>query len=189
MKSAQKRTFSLLFAALVLISALVLYVYFVRPAFDNIQELRGILQSKEQLYQDQNLAIGQVSDLIAQYRGTGDLQNIISQSFPLKEELSSIFNQLRSLASVNGLSIEIFGVKPQAFKVISSAPLVKETGTLQLSVRLIGSYAALKNFLSRMETNIRVMDLHQLTIERLGASNADLFAFNLVINTYYQASE
>lgn len=186
MKPSVKRTFSLLLSLALLLVSFAGYAILVRPAYKDVLGLRGVLRSKNQFLREQNLALGRVNDLILQYRGTGKLQDTISFSFPLEEDLASIFNQLRALAGLNGLSIEIFGVKPQAFKSLVKGTLVKDVGTLQLSLKLTGPYAAFKNFLKGLETNIRIMDIQQTTIERLGSPATDFFAYNLVISAYYQ---
>lgn len=179
MKPAAKRTFSLLLSAVLLVLAIIGYAVFVRPAYSEIVQLRGVLKSKNSFFKEQNLAISRVNNLILQYQGTGQLQDTISLSFPLKEDLSAIFNQLRTLAVLNGLTIDIFGVKPMAFQSLSGDPLVKNIGTLQLSLKLTGPYAGFKSFLRGLETNIRIMDTQETIIEGLDK-------YRLIINTYYQ---
>lgn len=176
----------MLFSGFLFIAAFTGYVFFIRPAYEDILELRGALKARSKLLQEQSLAIAKVNDLIIQYQGTGRLQDTVSLSLPLKEDLSSIFNQLRTLAEINNLSIEIFGVKPQSFKSLSERPLVKNIGTLQLSLKVTGPYQNFKDFLKGVETNIRVMDVQQATVEKVAASGADFFSYNLLINTYYQ---
>ena len=186
MRTAAKRTISLLLSLALLIVAVAVYTFFVRPAYDEIILLRGELSSKNQFLQEQKNAIGRVNELILQYRGAGKLQDTISLSLPLAENLSSVFDQLRILASMNGLLVEIFNVKPLALQSLARGPLVKNVGTLELSVRLVGSYGAFKDFLRNLENNIRVMDLQTVRVEHVGAGGSDLFAYNITVNTYYQ---
>ncbi len=188
MNPASKRTFSLMLSGVLLLAAFVGYAALVRPSYDEIIALRSALNAKSDLLREQNMAIAKVNDLIVQYQGTGRLQDTISLSFPLKEELSSIFNQLRTLAEINNLSIEIFGVKPQAFKVLSAETLVKNAGTLELSLRLVGSYENFREFIKGVETNIRLMDVQQVAIEKISGGN-NFFSYNLLINTYYQSDK
>jgi len=189
MKPAVKRTVSLLVSALVLIAAVVGYVILVKPAYREILQLRGVLKSKSDFFNEQSLAIGKVDNMILQYQGASKLQDTVSLSFPLKEDLASLFNQLRTLAELSGLRIEIFGVKPLSFQSLVAAPLIKNVGTLQVSLRVTGSYEAFKQFLGGLETNVRLMNVQQITIERLGSAAANLFSYNLLVNTYYQSSE
>ena len=90
------------------------------------------------------------------------------------------------MASVNNLTLEVFGVKPLAFRESASVALADRIGSLQLSLRAAGPYEGFKNFLKNIETNIRVMDVQSVAIEELGSSSSNYFAYNLIINTYYQ---
>ena len=169
--------------------AVIVHVLFVRPVYNEVVELRSTFKAKSEFYQDQGQAIIRVNDLIAQYQGAGQLQQTVSMSFPISEDLSAIFNQLRTLAEVNGLSIKIFGVKPLALQPLSSRSLVKNVGTLQLSLKVLGSYENFKGFLRGVETNIRVMDTQQITIEQVGKPGSNFYSYTLLINTYYQGEE
>lgn len=186
MKSTTKRAVSLLASVAVLVAALAIYGLFIKPAYNEIISLRGALDSKDRFLREQNLAFGKVNDLIVQYQSASQLQDAVSLSFPLKEDLASIFNGLRVLAAVNNLTVEIFGVKPLAFQELMAAPLVKRVGPLQLSLRVTGSYDGFKNFLKNIETNVRIMDIQNVSVERLGGPAANFFGYNLIINTYYQ---
>lgn len=186
MKSTTKRAISLLASGVFLILAFAVYGFFIRPVYDEVAGLRSELNSRDRFLREQNLALGKVSDLMIQYQGASQLRDTISLSLPLKEDLASIFNQLRVLAAVNGLTIDVFGAKPLAFQELARAPLIKRAGQLQLAVRALGSYDGFKNFLKNIETNVRVMDIQSISVERLGGPTANFFGYNLIINTYYQ---
>ncbi len=87
----------------------------------------------------------------------------------------------------------------------SAAQAVKPLGSFTLGLVGLASYEDLKNFLSQIETNIRIFDVQSLSMSPVpvvavlpvgGASgkNAsstapvshDLFNYNVVIKTYYQ---
>ena len=67
------------------------------------------------------------------------------------------------------------------------ASLVRPLGTLRLSLRLVGSYPAFKDFIRGLETNIRAMDVVSMKVEQSGGRGSDSFAYALVADTYYQA--
>ena len=56
--------------------------------------------------------------------------------------------------------------------------------TLQLKMQLKGQYQSFKDFLRALETNIRIIDLANLTVAP--DDKGQNFTFNLVANTYYQ---
>jgi len=186
MKPAAKRTISLLVSVAFLIVALSVYGLFISPVYDDVVVLRGELSSRDQFLQKQSYVLGKVDSLVSQFHGVSELQKTVSLSLPLDEDLSSIFNQLRVLASVNNLVVEVFGVKPMAFRELAAAPLAGRVGALQLSLRVSGPYEGFKNFLKNLETNVRVMDVESIAIERTGGLGTNYFTYNLVVNTYYQ---
>ena len=187
MRSTAKRSVSLLFSLFFIFVAIAFYIFFVRPSYTSILELRGTIASKDNFYTEQSQAIKKVKDLITKYKGSTKFQETLSLSFPIKENLSLVFSQLKALASINGLNVGSFTVKPLAFKPLAKNKLVKEAGVLELGIKLSGSYASFKDFLAGLENNIRLMDVQSFTIERATANpNTDFFNFNLTVQTYYQ---
>ena len=173
MKNSLQRTISLLGSLGLLVAAMVIYSSLIRPEYIQVNELRGILSAKTDLLFKQQSIIFQVEELLSQYQNSARIQETVSLSLPLKEETSSIFGQLQALAQANSLSIEVFGVQ--------NLPVTKNNlGALSVSLKVVGSYENFKNFLRGVETNIRVMDLSSLKIERA--------SYNVVLNTYYQTN-
>ena len=192
MKSSAKRAFSLLVSVILLIGALAVYAFFVRPAYDGVTALRGTLIAKQKLFVDKQAAVKKVQSLIMQYQGAGSLQDAISLSLPQNEEVSSVFNQLQAIAASNGMAVEVFNVQPLAMRSEGSGDkqvsLVRPLGTLRLSLRLTGSYGAFKDFVRGLETNIRAMDLVSMKVEPIGIRGGDNFSYTLVADTYYQGN-
>lgn len=185
MKPASKRALSLLASAGFLIAAFVVHALLIKPAYGEVKHLRGELKAKDRFLKEQSVAISKVNDLILQYQGAGPLRDAIALSYPLGEDLPSVFNQLKTLATVHGLAIKVFGVKPLAFRELIRAPLVKRTGVLELSLELAGPYQSFKRFIEGVETNIRVMDVKRFSIERLSTPESNFFSYNVTIHTYY----
>jgi hypothetical protein len=52
----------------------------------------------------------------------------------------------------------------------------------------VGSYSNFRNFLDKVETNIRIMDIKSVTVEELGKSNQDQYLFTVTVATYFQTS-
>ena len=200
MKSSAKRAISLLVSAFLLVGALIVYAAWVRPAYDTVTALRGSLIAQQNFFDEKKKAVDKVGTLIMQYKGAGSLEDMISLSLPQSEEVSSVFNQLQAIAGTNGMTVEVFNVQPLSMRSGSdeiaaakgkskdAIPLVRSVGTLRLSLRLTGPYAAFKEFVRGLETNIRVMDVVSMKVEPVGAKGADMFAYTLVADTYYQGN-
>ena len=188
MKASTKRAFSLLLASAFFVGTLFVYAFFIKPSYDGVILLRSMVVGKQQILEDQGQVIKKVNALIQQYQGAGSLQNVISLSLPTNEDVASILGQLYGIARFNGMTMEVFGIRPLPIKPAKDDDngLVRGLGTLRLSLRLVGDYQSIKGFVRGLETNIRVMDLVDLKIEPAAAPNEDIFLHNLIIDTYYQ---
>jgi len=184
LRPSGKRAFSLFVGASLLVASLAVYVVYLRPAYDEVSLLRGTLIAKQNLFEEKKQAVGKVEGLIKQYQGADRLEDVISLSLPISEEMSSVFNQLQAIAGSNGLTVQVFNVQPLSTKP-SEKSLVKPLGTLRLSLRLAGNYNAFKEFVRGLETNIRAMDIVSIKVESAG--KGDYFVYTVVADTYYQA--
>jgi Tfp pilus assembly protein PilO len=189
MRPTLKRTMSLVISLLFLLGTVMVYSIFIRPEYDIVNELRGTLVSKSNLLAEQKAIINQVQQLLSEYKNSARVQEAVSLSLPRTEEVASVFAQLQALAQANNLFIEIFGVQSlppkQTISSRGELAVVKDVGIVQVNLKISGGYEDLKSFLRGMETNIRVMDLISLRLEKSGRS-PDVYGYGLVVNTYYQ---
>ena len=98
---------SLLAGSGILIASLVGYATYLRPAYDEVSALRGTLIAKQNLFEEKKQAVDKVESLIKQYQGAGRLQDVVSMSLPVSEEVSSVFN--RSVMPISGRFVLLFG--------------------------------------------------------------------------------
>lgn len=187
-KPSTQRALSLLAAGLMVIIAIAVFATLVVPEYQKIQILKGELTGKSELYQEQKGVVEQVEKLIYQYEGVGGLKETLALALPTREEVADIVNQLNTITGANGMFIRSVGLDYLPIKEPKKPTLVKTSGSLRLSLNLLGSYAALKNVLGALETNIRVMDIATLKAEPAGdpKKDQDLFLYTLTIDTYYQ---
>jgi len=189
MKDSSKRLFGLLASLALLAGSFFVFVSFIRPEYARINQLRGDLASKEETYENQSKIIDEVKSLLEQYESISGLREAVSRAIPNEEDYATAINQIGSLARVSGLvleSIEPHLVTPKGTTSLStqtsSLPVLR---TLQMNLKLVGSYDAFKTFLERIETNIRVMDTANITI--LPSVSANNYAYTVVVKAYYQS--
>ena len=190
MKASTKRALSLILAMGLIVASVAVFAVLIKPEYQNIQNLRAILYSKTGMVEVEQKAIGQVQNLIADYKGTAKLGEQLSLALPTEESVSSVMSQLNAIAQLNniliqGVGIEYLPIKPSPTKLSSA----KGLGTLRLDLKLFGPYSSFKSFLGDMEKNVRIMDLKTLKIEQAGKSNNDVFFFTLGVDTYYQSKK
>lgn len=187
MRANFKRTTSLLASVALLVGAVVIYSSLIKPAHQEITDLRGRLVAQSRQLAEQQAVLTQVQNLLTQYRGAAQIRDAVSLALPLGEEIPSIFNQLQALARANSMALETLDIQSLPTKGVVTTrgvgSVVKDVAVLQISLKIGGGYENLKNFLAGMETNIRLMDVVNLKVEP-GRDGPPTYA--LVVNTYYQ---
>lgn len=187
MKSSNKRFLSLLASLLLLVAAIFVYSLLVAPAYQEINKLRGDLASKADALEAQQEISKQTKTLLDQYQSDlAGLQNTISLAMPIGIDYQSLVNQINGLTkNFNLLLVSLdFNLLPIAGQ--SATGVVKNTAPaiVQLKLQLKGQYQPFKDFLRALETNIRIIDLANLTI--VPDEKGQNFSYNVVANTYYQ---
>ena len=187
MKASTKRMFSIFLSAIFIIAALVIFVNFVKPVYKTITDKRSEVASRGKDLASIQTAIEQSKNNFADYRSLSDFQKSISLSLPQDQSLASAIYQFSSLALTSGLTVESINISELPFTPPSGEEnaLLKGTGTINLNIKATGSYESLKNFLDKLETNIRIFDLDSLKIDQIGEKSSDAFNFNIGVNTYY----
>ena len=67
MRASTKRILSIMISASLLIAVMIIYVKLIQPAYSDIQNLRGEIQARNNLLEEQNHAVNQVQNLISQH--------------------------------------------------------------------------------------------------------------------------
>ncbi len=190
MKASTKRVLSLLGTALLFVGALAFYSLFLLPAYTATNEMRGELAARSQLFEDQKRIVSRVSDLIAQYQGTANVQNTVSLTLPRDAATASMVAQLNGIAGASGIIIQSLSLQKQALRPSpgGNGEAAKPIGTVEANVRILGSYESFKNFLAGVETNIRLMDIKNWRIETPPKNVAGgTINYTVVVDAYYQA--
>ncbi len=189
MKGSTVRFVNLSLSLVLLASTILVYNALIKPAYTDVNILRGGLASRSDLLRDQRKIVEQVKNLLAQYQGLSGPQKAISIALPQIEEFPTLVNQLRSRAEASGLLLESINFQPLTFQSSESKDKSKQEipkmATVQISLQLRGSYAAVKALIQSLEANVRIMDMVSLNVATspTGGSN---YGYKLVVNTYYQ---
>lgn len=185
MKPSVKRMLGFLGIIALLVASLIIYASFIRPEYEKINQSRGSLATKSRFFEEQSEIIKNIGD----YLSTAEVnikksQELINSALPTDIETSSLFYQASTLARVNNLSMDEFGLEILPIKPTPAGALLKGRGIVQIELKLSGTYQSLKGFLTQLEKNIRLMDSVKLTIKTTAAK--DIHDYELVINSYYQ---
>ena len=195
-----------------LLSSLFMYWDLIQPAYGDAQQTKAQKNSLQVFFDSEEKVVEQVEKLVSSYEGQGRVQQAVSDVLPVKEDIAGALAQLYGLAQNNGLTVKSLSIStappilrkknttanPGTSELSDfSTSLQKGVGTISFGVQLSGSYENLKNFLSAIETNIRVFDVGQIEVQpaatvstsKTAGANVpqDIFGYGLAIKTYYQS--
>lgn len=195
MKQSSKRLLSLIVAVVFLFGAFFIYFNAIQPAYEEVQAARGEVYAREDFIETQKNVVEQVKLALEQYQGKEELQRAVSMAIPPGTNQSEIAHQVSALATQNQLTIQSLSAATptvQNVKEVEAAAgannnfKVKPLGVLSFQLKVSGTYANFKAFLSNLENNIRVVDVKSVSVEELGKSNQDFYLFSITVATYYQ---
>ena len=181
-------------AFVMILAAIIIYVNFTVAAYTSLDERRAELNALDELYSRKEKAIADVQNVLKNYdsdQKLKGLQDVISSSLPNAPQQSEILNQIRAIAGVNqlaltDLSLNISSVQSVTAKA-TSTQLIKPVAAISVQFKVIGYYADIKNFISSLENNLRVMDVRSISIDPLGKPDQDYYRADLTVITYYQS--
>mgnify|MGYP001591355304 FL=1 len=174
-------------------ASFVVYALLIKPAYADLNILRGILSSKTEALEVHGQIALKVKDLIANYKGVQNLQENISLALPREQSLAALYNQFYALASDTNLTLKALSAGAGTLRATAEDKSASKTpakiGTVQVSLTLSGTYESFRNFLEKLETNIRILDVASFAIAlpQVQSRSANSFDFNVVVVAYYQS--
>jgi len=169
---------------IVIIGVFILLIY---PLYEQIKTLNQEIQIKQQQEESLQNRLTQLKELETNYNKAKDKSQTINIALPNEKQIPEILVQLSNIAGESGMTLtEITPTKEQKEKSASSASsaLYKE---LPLNIKLSGSFKGLKNYLSGIEKNLRIMDTNAISIEK-DTQNPEnkLLNISLLVVAYFQ---
>ena len=168
---------------------------FIQPAYDDVQKLKSEVRVREEFVSAQQEAVKRVQGLISKYNNQTELWEVFSLTLPFEKDVSGALTQLAGLVQnttlgASGFSISGAAVSSEAGKSRNTqgeaVDLSRPLGNLQFQFSFTGSYDNSKNFLEKLEHNIRVFNVSSLSLSPAGKSNQDLYRVDMQAETYYQ---
>jgi Tfp pilus assembly protein PilO len=183
MKPSTKRVLSIAFAGLFFMGAIFVYTRLILPEFAAINEKRGAVIAKENLFTEQKAAVDQVKNVITESQGMDEVRETVSLALPESPDTTDLLHQLNAIASANQATFTSFSIETPALPK-SKEYLVKQLGTVRVTMALAGSYESLKGFLRGLETNVRIASVESAEIRPIPGSEVQ--SLNLKVEFYYQ---
>lgn len=187
MRVSTKRILSILVGALFLLGALSVYFGLIRGEVKAVEQVRGILASKEGLLASQEQAVRQVNELIAEFKNFERLQETVNRAIPNGVSTIQALRQIEAIgrsANVSVAGID-FGTGSRSSRKSATVSVVKRLQVLQVGIRAEGSYESLKQFVKLLETSVRVADVGRLSYIPSATRGAN-DSITLEVEMYYQ---
>jgi len=174
-----------------LIGAFVMYSSFLRPAYAGVNQLRGKLDATTQLFQQQNTIISGIQDTLSKYQGRADLQETVSLALPNRDDVGFLIYQTVSI--VKDANLNLTAISFNSAGASRADQEGNDNGTPSIArvivnLELNGSYDALKEFLKKLETNIRLMDISSIDIKPIFEKGVfqNAYSYTVSFTSYYQ---
>jgi Tfp pilus assembly protein PilO len=169
-------------ATILILGSIALGYFVVWPKWNDYSvakaELNTSLAKQDQLKQAQE----KMTNFLSEYKQHSADAARLQQALPLSSnEMHNILNNFDTLTKSSGLTLGELSVEDslQADQLGASAYSIQP---IDLSISGEGTYDAFKNFLSGLESNLRIVDINSVTMNGEDAS----MKFNLKFRTYYQ---
>jgi len=193
MRQSTKRLINMFGALILVVAAFVVFFNFTKSVYQEIQELKGEAFTLQDFIDSQKDAINQVEKLSNTYKNRTQFQEAISESFSSNPKLSEAIAQLDGLTRLNNLTLQSLGISERdggnsASSDSVASSLVKPIRIISFDLSLVGRYESLKDFIKNLDTNVRVFDVEELSIQPLGSIN-DIYNFSVKVVTYYQGNK
>jgi Tfp pilus assembly protein PilO len=204
MKQSSKRLISVFLAFAFILAAFISFFDLVQPAYSDAKALRSKQLGEENYLKDQTALVKQVQMNLTAYQNESQSAANIALAVPSGEDIAGALAEIEGIAANNGIVMQGVNVTPPVIQVhsaaageaaSSSAALMKPLGSFTLKLVAAGSYESFKNFLSELETNIRIFDVKNVSLQPssivvvAGAKSVpsrDVFNYALTVATYYQ---
>lgn len=187
MKYTTRRNISLFISGALLIASIAIFFVLDWPVLKEIRELSSKLAQEKVQYEDQFQAVQTAKSIINQYKTLTGVSQAISLSVPRGPEIQNVISQLDNLAVQSGLEVQNISFETPAAPTIAERgrELAVENRILRVSLALSGSYESFKVWLNAVESNIRLMDVGNISFSSFGGAEG-FFNFKVVLNSYYQ---
>jgi Tfp pilus assembly protein PilO len=188
-----------------LIISLVLIFIFIDPLWTSVKALKAeTIKQEQKIAKIENL-LAKVEQQEREYQELKEQADKILLALPEKEDIPYLLVQFESLASTSGLLLESIGFgtlneedkkssrsKTGSVSLNSGASQKSSVGfsKLPFDISMVGSYEALKGYLSALENNVRLMDINTISFSAQQGDQETagwgVFQFSLGLSVYYQ---
>ncbi len=171
-----------LFGILLILLALVAYVFFARPVSADVSSMRNEVASKQHEVEEVRSEIERYEQAQEELELATEVQRRASlRAVPVEMDQDEVIRDLLNIAGDNGVTL-----RSVSFSRGSSG--MPGIGVLRVNAGFEGDYNELTSFLEGLETNTRIFRVASINVQVRQLDFADLerASFSLGIETFYQ---
>ncbi len=194
MKQTTKRFFSTIVGLALLVGSFVVYFDFISPAYDELKALKSEVAGRKKFIATKQADIEKIKNLAGSYEAQGKLQDTASLVLPPDEDVAGGLAQLYGIAKANGLVLQYVDVAVGGLRnaqktevgMAGANQIQKPIGSVLYRLRLTGTYDNFKSFVKMLETNMRIFDLENLSLQSAGEGKQSFYTLGVSVSGYYQ---
>lgn len=196
MNQSTKRILSFGLSLLFLFLSLLIFIYFIKPVYNETQFLRLEVLKRSDFINNQKALIDQFQKLNQDYSNQLQSQEIFSLILPSNPSIAEALIQISGLLKNNNLQFLSANVgRPIILSAnqTSSDLSIKPVGTFDINIKISGDYINFKNFLEQLETNIRLSNIKTINLSQVSVLDQKIknqqksLEYDLNIGFYYQS--
>ena len=195
-KGTTLRNIITLLSALFLAMAIFLYFNWLNPTLAQIKVLNSDVKSRDKI-------LDEIGRYVEDFRAAiGNLETVgqeerLHEVVPDEPETANLLNTIDALARRTGIIADAFAFsisEPVQARVVEddfgeavalgSDKVIRDLSTVSVSLNIKGSYASIKAFLDLLSTNLRLIDVGELSIVA-DKDNNDFLEVGVQLKAYF----
>lgn len=160
---------------------------FVLPAWNDVSSLMAVKEEGQKELENRESIVANIDELLAQYEKAKSDLDKISLAIPNSAQLPELLIQLEEIVKKNGMVMGDIKFSQEQESSKSKVAL-NDIKTIKINIEAEGSYLNFKGLLRDLETNIRLMNVNNISFSRSG-DDQDSIKFIIGMTSYYLADE
>lgn len=194
-QSVKRLVSSVVSLAFILISFVIFFIL-IQPLAGEVLAKRGELAGLEEARKEQDVLKKTMRDLIAKIEDPNKetSRELLSLALPDSSETGEALFQMNEIALSSNLGPQSYNLSLAKDKQLQDRNAKKDSTILRsyskvaMKMLITGSYENLGDLLNMIETNIRIFDVQNISIQRPDPKKSD-FNIELQVATYYQQAK
>lgn len=169
--------------ALLLVACLGVGYFYTNQQWVAYNQAKSEVVLKQAQQQQLNEALSSVQAFISAYKSRLSDASMVELALPAKtSDLPNLLSSVEEMAKASGVALSNFQISEPT--TATGKPAAENSiQTQSINLAASGSYASFVNFMTRLQSNLRLMDLEHVTVN---SDESGQLQYNISLKTYYQ---